>query len=367
MAFVRTFNDNIKRLIGYRTIVVPSDSSLEELKNDIEIELRNTDFDKQLLQDGLYENQIKIIKKNFWNRALYQALFGEAPFAESFISSEWYYKNHVEFSILEKTAIIAGYLKSVEQLLYSIIELSEGTGKQIKKYGGGKSDYIEYCAANTSLIDSTVGSIISYAKYYSDLWDVNPYVKKYITDILNVYRDKYRNDHFHKDNVKSIKEIEEIRTNTILIYYLLLGAMKISDPDKARIGIVSKQKEEKIKQDISYQMLEKWLDRIIGGDVLLPKTSKLYFEIGVWGTEQWRLKFLTVSGFDDKGIPQDTRWPYIGDDLKWDRVLDKNETVVKVISLIREYLDKGVYAGNLKTYSMISAGWFGHPQVLYKR
>ena len=143
--------------------------------------------------------------------------------------------------------------------------------------------------------------------------------------------------------------------------------MKISDSDKEQLGIVSREKEDKIKQDISYQMLEEWLDRIVGGDVLLPTSSKIYFQIGVWGTEQWSLNFSTVSGFDDSGIPQDTHWPYIGDDLIWDRVLDKDETIKKVISLIKEYLGKGKYSGNLKTYSMISAGWFGYPQVLFKQ
>ena len=61
MTFVRKFNNDVKRLIGYRTIVVPSDSSIEELQNDIEAELRSTDFDKQLLPDGLYKSQLKII------------------------------------------------------------------------------------------------------------------------------------------------------------------------------------------------------------------------------------------------------------------------------------------------------------------
>ena len=149
-------------------------------------------------------------------------------------------------------------------------------------------------------------------RHYSDLWDVNPYAKNYVADKLNVYRDKYRNDHFHKDNVNSVEEIEEIRSNTILIHYLLLGAMKISDFDRERLGIVLSPKEETVKQDISYSMLEEWLNRIIGGDVLLPKTSKIYFELAVWGTEQWRLEFSTVSGFDDRGIPQNTKWPYIG-------------------------------------------------------
>ena len=173
------------------------------------------------------------------------ALMGKSSFADSFISSEWYYRNHVEFSTLEQTAVIAGYLKSVEQLLYNIVKLSEGSGKQIRKLGGGKNDYIEFCTENEALIDSTLGALIGYVRHYSDLWEVNPYAKNYIADKLNIYRDRYRNDHFHKDNVNSIEEIEDIRENTIRIHYLLLGAMKISDSDKGRLGILIKQPANK--------------------------------------------------------------------------------------------------------------------------
>ena len=367
MTYVTKYNDDIKKLIGYRTIVVPSDSSIEELKKEIEIEFRNRDFEKQLKAEGLYKDQIDIIKKNFWDRKFYLALMGTASFAESFISSEWYYKNHAGFSVLEQTAIIAGYLKSVEQLLYSFVKFSEGSGKQIKKRGGGKSEYIEYCVENETLIDNTLGSIIGYVRHYSDLWDVNSYAKNYVADILNIYREKYRNDHFHKDNVNSVEEIEEIRSNTILIHYLLLGALKISNSDRERLGIVVSSKEEIVKQDLSYSMLEEWLNRIMCGDVLLPKTSKIYFELAVWGKGQWRLEFSTVSGFDDRGNPLNTKWPYIGDDLKWDQIKGKDETENIVISFINEYLDKGLYSGKLKAYSMISAGCFGHPQILFKR
>ena len=245
MQIQRNVNNDIKRLIGYRTIVVPSDSAVEELKKEYECELRSIDFDKQLVQDGLYENQIRKIKKNFWSRSRYLALMGKSSFADSFISSEWYYRNHVEFSTLEQTAVIAGYLKSVEQLLYNIVKLSEGSGKQIRKLGGGKNDYIEFCTENEALIDSTLGALIGYVRHYSDLWEVNPYAKNYIADKLNIYRDRYRNDHFHKDNVNSIEEIEDIRENTIRIHYLLLGAMKISDSDKGRLGILIKQPANK--------------------------------------------------------------------------------------------------------------------------
>ena len=365
MKYVKKFNEDVKRLLGYRTIVVPSGSSVEELKKNIESEFRSINFDKLLSVDGLYENQIKIIKRNFWERSLYYALQGEASFAENFISSEWYYKNHVEFSILGQNAIMAGYLKSVEQLLYSIVKLSEGTGRQIKKYGFGRPQYIEYCAENKLLIDYTLGSIIGYVRHYSDLWDVNSYVKNYIIDKLISYRDKYHNAIFYADNYKKIEDIKELRTDTIYLYYLLLGSMKISDSDKARIGIVLKNKEED-KYDISYSMLEKWIDRIAGGDILLEKSSKLYFQIDRYG-KQWMLLLSIVSGFDEIGFPQDIKWPYMGDELKWDNVYGIDETIERVVDLFKVYLEKGKYAGNLKSYSMISVGFKRYNKVLFER
>ena len=107
----------------------------------------------------------------------------------------------------------------------------------------------------------------TYVKYYTELWDDNKYVKNYIIDKLNVYRDKYRNDHLHKDNIKRIEKIEEIRTNTILIYYLLLGAMKISDSDKEQLGIVSKEKEDKIKQDMFLLNLLQYVPNLENGKI----------------------------------------------------------------------------------------------------
>lgn len=367
MTYVKKYNEDIRRLIGYRTIVAPSDDSISALKVDVEKELRSADFDNQLSQDGVYSNQIKVIRSNYWEKGLYRAIFGKASFAESFISSEWYYKTHADFSVLEQTAIIAGYLKSVEQLLYAIVRLSEGTGKQIRKRGSEKVVYVDFTEENETFIDSTLGSIIGYVRYYSNLWDVNTFVKNYVTDRLNIYRDKYRNDHFHKDNVNNAAEIEEIRLNTIFMHYLLLGAMKIKESDQEKLGIVAVTETAERKKDISYAMFEEWLNRIVGGDVLLPKSAKIYFRIETWGGDKWKIEFTTISGFTEHGLPEDIKWPYIGDDLKCDEVIEKDEMEKKVISLIEEYLENGKYSGNLKAYAMISASWLGHPQILYKR
>lgn len=74
-----------------------------------------------------------IINHNYHDIELYKAIVGESGFAESFISSEWYFRAHDDFSFLEQTAVIAGYLKSIEQLLFAIICLSMNTGKRNKR------------------------------------------------------------------------------------------------------------------------------------------------------------------------------------------------------------------------------------------
>ena len=177
----------------------------------------------------LRDQQIEIINRNYFERELYRAVLGDSDLAESFLSAEWYYSMHTTTSGLEQTAIVAGYLKAVEQLLYKIVRLSINTGKDIRKKGN--RDYIEYSDVNESDADITLRSLIGYVKHYQDLWDVNKFARYYITDKLTEYRIKYRNDHFHKDNVYELKEIEEIREPTLLAFYLILGACSITDDE----------------------------------------------------------------------------------------------------------------------------------------
>ena len=366
-SYVKKFNEDIRRLIGYRTIVVPSESSLNEMKADITKELKKIDFSSQLLSDGLYSGQVKCISGNFWKRGLYKAVTGNAAFAESFISSEWYYQTHMVSSALEQTAIVAGYLKSVEQLLYSLVYLSIGTGTAIKRKGSGKAVYIDFCEENNDVIDMSLGSMIGYVRHYLHLWDVKNYTKEYVISRLNVYR-QYRNDYFHKDNITSTADIEEIRRQTLQIYYLLLGAMKISDQQKETIGI----KPEKIiilkKRGLAYSELEKWLERILGGDVLLSPEVDIFFYVTPIGKDRWQLSFTTVSGFAEDGLPVKQEYPYIGDELIWSRRSDdKTEGEKQVIEAIRRFFKDGRNSRNLQIYRSVSVGSLWSHTLLYRR
>ena len=47
----------------------------------------------------------------------------------------------------------------------------------------------------------------------------------------------YRNYHLHKDNINANKEIDEIRIQTIKIFYLVLGAFNLEEKDIDVLGI----------------------------------------------------------------------------------------------------------------------------------
>lgn len=381
MTYVEQYNSNIKKLIGYRTIITPSESSLLKMKKEFEVTLRSYNFDDVLRKDGLFASQIDAIKQHFWEDGRYRAIFGKSSFAESFISSEWYYQTHTVSTALEQTAIIAGYLKSIEQLLYTIIKFSINTGKSIKKIGGEINKYIDYTAENETLADITLGSLIGYSRHYSELWSVNSYVKNYITNKLSDFRERYRNDHFHKDNIYNSDEINAIRTNTILLLYLLLGAMNILDSDFESIDYKCEENKVTPNEELSYAHFEKWLNRIMGGDVLLPVSSNIYFSVLPFGGKgnKWKIRFVTYKGFDEQGCLdyKGIQEPYFGDELKWDYTpvtyedieSVRIEMVNQVKTVLKAYLSKGRYANKLKSYASISAGWIvePYPEIIYKR
>jgi hypothetical protein len=153
------------------------------------------------------------------------------------------------------------------------------TGKTIKEKGS--SNRIDFTSENEDDIDSTLGVLIVFLMHYSELWDVNKYVKFYITDKLTEFREKYRNDHFHKDNVFEISEIEEIRRQTIVMHYYLLGGCKI---DYEKVSALKIHPEEVVEEkQLTYSDLENWLNKILGGDTLLDSTVPLYFMFKGYG------------------------------------------------------------------------------------
>ena len=206
----------------------------------------------------------------FDEKRLYRFLIGGADFAKSLITSEYLYKQYDCDDCFDYTAIVSGYLKSVEQLLYHIAFFSKDKGYKIKNNGQknkqgvypasvkiGKVYKIDFVKENDGCFDTTIGSLIHFLDdNKADLLLCEDIYKKVIIDCLNCYRVECRNDSFHLDNNYNWSRVELIRWNTFLIYILLLSCCKLGDTDW------------KTKQDLQFiedDRLERLYDIIASG------------------------------------------------------------------------------------------------------
>ena len=185
------------------------------------------------------------ILKTFDEKRLYRYLIGGADFAKSFITSEYLYKQYDCDDCFDYTAIVSGYLKSIEQLLYHIACFSKDKGYKIKNNGQknkqgvypasvkiGKVYKIDFVTENDGCFDTTIGSLMHFLDdNKADLLICEDIYKKTIIDCLNCYRIECRNDSFHLDNNYNWSRVEFIRWNTFLIYILLLSCCKLADTD----------------------------------------------------------------------------------------------------------------------------------------
>ena len=59
--------------------------------------------------------------KEFIDRKLFKALVGKSDFAKSFLTSEYLYNQFNNNDMFDYTAVVSGYLKSVEQLMFRLV------------------------------------------------------------------------------------------------------------------------------------------------------------------------------------------------------------------------------------------------------
>ncbi|MCR5541138.1 MAG: hypothetical protein K6F71_10035 [Ruminococcus sp.] len=235
--YIEKINHDIVEIIGYATISIPSKNELLKFKKAKMLMLKDFDYSSIIPESMKNDhNALNIINSNYINKGYYRALVGNSSFAESFISSEWYYESNSYINALEKTAIVVGYLKSIEQLLYTLIMTKIDTGKKFRRRDkNDKSNNIKrvaFSSKNLGTLDFCLGNLINYLyknSRDSDTWLIDYHLVEDITSLILKYKDMYRNDHLHKDNINANEEIDEIRIQTIKIFYLVLGAFNLEE------------------------------------------------------------------------------------------------------------------------------------------
>lgn len=243
-----TYKEEMHQAVGYQITEIFNYHNLAILKEELQNEFKTFDYNaiKQLRYAKIHltkpafgdlnSTNYNVIKNRFINQERYKLLLGNSDFAKSFLTSEWLYKKYFSLAELDNTFIVAGYLKSIEQMLWDIIYIL-GQGRAIGR------DAITIEKDNVSDIDTTLGSLQFFIANYSneDLFESafgygKGYVRNYLKVQLNDWRDEYRNGFFHKDNLNDKSKIDTIREETYFLYFLILGSISLDDETIVLLG-----------------------------------------------------------------------------------------------------------------------------------
>jgi hypothetical protein len=241
--------DDMQKLIGFDVIPRLSMSNLAKVRLDLREYLQNVNlkalsYNSQKKFNNLEECDLDIINSNL-EKGKAEVLLGKSDFAKSYLTSEYLYKAIVDNSNFDYTSVVAGYLKTIEQFLYRLLEYHmdiDGSEKWIKvtKYmAKGKErrpnpkykkntnkQQILVKRHNLEYMDTSLGPLINYINENEDCCEISKDGKTILTDLLNDYRKSVRNGYFHKHNLEDIEEVRRIRNNTLYLLCFLIGSLK---------------------------------------------------------------------------------------------------------------------------------------------
>jgi len=365
MDYVNEFNERARYIIGYNTVITPTDEAIEQFKESVSDTLFKYPY-RDFIPEDIFENQVEILYANYISRGLYKAMTGDASFADSFISSEWYYKLNQVTKSLDQTGIVAGYLKSVEQLLFTVIQFSKDTGKKIRTRD---NKIAEYTSDNEERIDTTLGSLNAFIEHTSGIFNVSNYVKRHIVHTINDWRDKQRNGYFHKENLHDAEKVVEIRQKAICLYFLILGGCDIHDDQFGQLGISTKEshKFESNDKEFQYQEFEKWLDPKLK-HAAIKHAVAISFNLYKEESNRWSLQFTATSRFDEN----DYKWT-------WDEVFSSGhsyyswqfnctwqEALSQGVDEVKKYLEAGTNSDKLKKFRAVGISFRDSVEVVYR-
>ncbi len=392
MSYVEKFNERARNLIGFKTVAMPTEDAIKSFRNKKSEFLKGKDC-SSLLPDDIDPVQKSIIIKNYVENNRYMIMTGNADFADSFVSSEWYYGIHTVTGTIDQTGLVTGYLKSVEQLLYALIRLSINKNRRISINAKSRDQFagtiygdrfIDFTELNEPYADTTLGSLIHFIKnknktggfFNADLFEVDSSTIQIIIDALYAFKDVERNDHLHKDNLYTSKEVEDIRDKAITLYCLLIGSFRMNNGDYAKL-ISYDTKEmlpDYIDEDALLEIITEWATPVLMFD--MPKESHtVAFMVTKIVGEDWDMCLQGLERIPEekyKTIEWNHRMLYsssmTSNRLTWKSEGDYKEEIEKLLRVFRRMMSEdNEAAALLKKYHEVVVGGMEVIEVLYSK
>lgn len=251
--FVNTAREAVeeaRQYIGYQTVKELNPRNLSEYRETKKREYASYQYDQMRYTKVeeqrsvcLSQSDIDIMNQQFIGLQLYRILTGDDRVGQCFLTSEYLFESFKHKGQFDYTAIVSGYLKSIELLLHRTIMAKLGkydnlyiTAKFEPKdvprtdyYRKGHYWKIRFLKQYENLFNTSLGSLVAFIKDDKENWNISNEGYSVIRECLDDYNKFCRNEHFHKDVLFSdIEKVNTIRLNTIALFYMILGAYNIS-------------------------------------------------------------------------------------------------------------------------------------------
>lgn len=301
ITYAEDFHTKCNHIISYKTVITPTKKTMANfrvLKQDM---LRDKDF-KTINASGvlgtLSDTEFERVRVSYLSNKMYYAMTSSNDFADSFISAEWSYDVYSKsMGELELTGIIAGYLKSVEQLLYMITRFHRDEGYDIKTREGFKP----YTKENEGIIDSTLGSLNRFVTSYKAKLAISSAIRQSIFNAVDLWTKYQRNGYFHKHNLYSKdNKIGEVRELTLYLYFLILGGFQFSSGERTQLGAIEKEKNGShcLDADSLHDRFNAWFCDIFEYD--LPRNIPGIWAMITQSDNEWRMNAYVLNEFNLK-------------------------------------------------------------------
>lgn len=274
ISFAREFNERSMSEITYKTVILPSKNTLSAFRSKKAEMLKTINY-KAIFDYGqsgsLTNDDFLEVKRNFLENKMFLALISKNDFAESFISAEWSFDIYSHaMGELELTGIISGYLKSIEQLLYKVVQFNIDKGLSIRANRQNGSRRILYTKNNAEIIDSTLGSLKEFITSKDAKLTLSAKVRGCMNYAISEWTRYQRNGYFHKHNLyRQDNKIDEIRSLTLFLYFIILGGIEFSDAQLKLLGVYDETDKVKgeINLDLLYSNFKNWFNSALQFDL----------------------------------------------------------------------------------------------------
>ena len=249
--FEADFTKSVRDYLGFKVTRTLTTNTLYSFKRRVAFMLKEgKEYDEDVL-NRIETKQLSLIKDSFLQEGHYKAMLAKGVkydfldydinFAQSFVTAEWLFDNMQEAGSIDYTSVAMGYFKSIEQLMFAVVLLHEGGGRELKK-NKAYNQYEKITSDNikADALDTTLGSLVGFFRYFHNRDLFRDLIEDDTKDIILDYFSgvkELRNGYFHKENLNEWDVVISARKMAYTIAMFILGAYNYSSEDKKALNI----------------------------------------------------------------------------------------------------------------------------------